>query len=103
MDVNMFIENIENTSVILGSAAVIVGVLAGLFKWFGNKISMVIEYQIKQDLNEITANTRQLIPNGGTHLADQITRLEISQAKTCAEIQSVAKAFSEHLADHRSK
>lgn len=103
MGVNMFIENLENTSVVLASTAAIIGVLAGLFKWFSKKIVMVIEYQIKQDLNEITSNTRQLIPNGGTHLADQITRLEISQAKTCAEIQSVAKAFSEHLADHRSR
>lgn len=103
MGVNMLTENIETASVVLGSVAVIIGVLAGLFKWLSKKIAIVIEYQIKQDLKEITANTRQLIPNGGTHLADQINRLEISQAKTCAEIQSVAKAFSEHLADHRSR
>jgi hypothetical protein len=99
----MWINTLESASVALGSLAVIIGTLAALFKWLSRKITSVIEHELKRDLSEITRHTAQLIPNGGTHLADQITRLEISQAKTCTEIQAVAKAFTEHLADHRAK
>jgi hypothetical protein len=99
----MWINTLESASVTLGSLAAIIGTFAALFKWLSRKITSVIEHELKRDLSEITRHTAQLIPNGGTHLADQITRLEISQAKTCTEIQAVAKAFTEHLADHRAK
>lgn len=99
----MLIDSLNETSVILGSLAAIIGTLAGLFKWLSTTILKAIQNTIANDLLEITSNTRQLIPNGGTHLADSINRLEVNQAKTGAEVEAIAQAFREHQADHRVK
>lgn len=57
--------------------------------------------RIDARLNRVEERTEQLIPNGGSSLADSIRRVEARQLSEVAEQKAIRQALEEHLTEHR--
>jgi hypothetical protein len=97
----MTITLLADAAAVVGSLSIILGAIIGIVRWSVWKITKIVRTEIGDQLRNIRINTNQLLPNGGTHLADTIRKLEVNQSKACTEIQALRLSMQEHLADHR--
>lgn len=85
----MNLENGASIATIIGGIAVII---SGLI-WLWHRFVRTIIHRVKEELDEIRANTQELKPNGGSSLADSIKRIE-------QRIDALTEAMMKHLEGH---
>lgn len=91
---------IIDAGAVTAALAVIVGSVAALLRFTAKRFTSAVREQVGDALEEILDNTKQLKPNGGTHLADAIERLESRQLQIKRQTDRVAKVLGEHLRYH---
>ena len=85
---------------VTAALAVIVGSIAALLRFTAKRFTNAVRDQVGDALEEIRDNTAQLKPNGGTHLADAINRLENRQMQIKKQTDRLTKVLSAHLRYH---
>ena len=86
----MNLENGASIATIIGGIAVI---LSGLV-WIWHRFVRTIIHKVKEELDEIRANTKELKPNGGSSIADAVKRIE-------QRIDTLTEAMMNHLEGHK--
>jgi flagellar biosynthesis/type III secretory pathway M-ring protein FliF/YscJ len=92
-----------------GEIALAITAILALFmmvlRYFVKQIDKRIAEHVKtidDRLDKVETRTEQLLPNGGSSLADSIHRLEARQLGEIAEQKAIRRALEEHLSEHRA-
>lgn len=93
----------------LGELSIAVSAIAAVvmmtLRYFVKHVDTRIEHHLRMidhRLDRVEKRTEQLIPNGGSSLADSIHRLEARQLSEVAEQKAIRRALEQHLTEHRA-
>lgn len=82
--------------------AAIAGVVIGATRFIMRRFAESVRDIVEDELAPIKARTEQLLPNGGSSLADSIRRVEARQLEERAEQRAIREALEVHLSEHRT-
>lgn len=87
---------------VCGALVVVAGFVAAVARYSTKKFTGSVREIVAESLSPIESRTMQLIPNGGSSLADAVRRIDAAQVHIRAEQAALRTALESHLAQHRA-
>jgi hypothetical protein len=81
---------------LVAAIAAIMGTVAGVWRFTVKKFTQ----NLQEALDEVKHNTRELMPNGGTSVADAVRRLDTRTLSMETQIQYLTDGLRKHLELH---
>lgn len=88
--------SIIQAAAIVAAIAGIMGTIAGVWRFTVKKFTE----SLQEALDEVKHNTRELMPNGGTSVADAVRRLDTRTLSMESQIQYLTDGLRTHLELH---
>jgi hypothetical protein len=90
---------IVEAAAIVAAIAGIMGTIAGVWRFTVKKFTE----SLQTALEEVKNNTRELMPNGGTSVADAVRRLDTRTLSIETQIQYLTDGLRTHLELHNNE